>query len=114
VIAEALGVTAGAVSQWLKRARAKGAAALYKRKVPGAKPRLSTEQLARLPELLTRGAEAYGFRGDIWTRNRVAEIIWHEFGVRSTPTHVGRICGTVVGPCRSRSSPPTPAGFQPG
>ena len=43
-----------------------------------------------------RGAEAHGFRGDIWTRGRVAEVIWREFGVRYTPTHVGRIlraCG---------------------
>ena len=95
-IAEALGVTPGAVSQWLKRARQDGVAALYKRKAPGAKARLSPKQLALLPELLTRGAEAYGFRGDIWTRGRVAEVIRREFGVRYTPTHVGRIlrdCG---------------------
>jgi len=95
-IAEALGVTPGAVSQWLKRARQEGVSALYKRKSPGAKPRLSPEQLARLPELLSQGAEAHGFRGDIWTRSRVAEVIWREFGVRYTPTHVGRIvrdCG---------------------
>lgn len=95
-IAEALGVTAGAISQWLKRAREGGMAALYKRKAAGPKPRLSDEERARLPELLRRGGEAYGFRGDVWTRGRVAEVIWREFGVRYTPTHVGRIlraCG---------------------
>ena len=95
-IAEALGVTSGAISQWLKRARQGGVAALYRRKAAGAKPRLTAGQRERLPELLTRGAEAYGFRGDIWTRGRVAEVIWREFGVRYTPTHVGRIlraCG---------------------
>lgn len=95
-IAAALGVTPGAISQWLKRARQDGVAALYKRKAPGAKPQLSAEQLARLPELLARGAEAYGFRGDIWTRGRAVEVIWREFGVRYTPTHVGRLlraCG---------------------
>lgn len=95
-IAEALGVTPGAVSQWLSRAKEKGVEALYRRKAPGPKPRLSAEQRARLPELLARGAEAYGFRGDIWTRERVAAVIWREFGVAYTPTHVGRIlraCG---------------------
>lgn len=95
-IAEALGVTPGAISQWLKRARQGSVAALYKRKAAGAKPRLTKEQRGRLPELLTRGAEAYGFLGDLWTRGRVAEVIWREFGVRYTPTHVGRIlraCG---------------------
>jgi transposase len=95
-IAGALGVTSGAISQWLSRARKGGVAALYKRKAAGPKPKLSAEQRARLPELLARGAEAHGFRGDIWTRGRVAEVIWREFGVRYTPTHVGRIlraCG---------------------
>jgi transposase len=81
-IAGALGVTAGAVSQWLRRAREGGVAALYTRKAAGPKPQLSSEQRARLPELLVRGAEAYGFRGDIRTRGRVAEVIWCEFGVR--------------------------------
>jgi transposase len=98
-IAEALGVTPGAISQWIKRAREGGVAALYKRKAPGPKPRLSEEQRAGLPKLLERGAEAYGFRGDIWTRERVAAVIWREFGVRYTPTHVGRIlrgCGWSV------------------
>jgi len=98
-IAEALGVTRSAVCLWLKRAREGGVAALYKRKAPGPKRRLSPEQLARLPQLLERGAEAYGFRGAVWTRGRVAEVIWREYGVRYTPTHVGRIlraCGWSV------------------
>ncbi len=30
---------------------------------PGCQPRLTSEQLNQLPELLERGAEAYGFRG---------------------------------------------------
>jgi transposase len=35
---------------------------------------LAPEQLARLPELLHRGAEAYGFRGHVWTRGRIAAL----------------------------------------
>src|SRR5215207_7183243 len=31
---------------------------------PGASPRLSEEQRTKLPELLERGAEAHGFRGN--------------------------------------------------
>ena len=64
-IAEALGVTQGTVSQWLKRAREGGVAALRTRKAPGATPRLTAEQRARIPELLERGAESFGFRGDL-------------------------------------------------
>ncbi len=90
-IAEAMGVSAAAVSQWLKRARNGGPTALRHRPSPGAPRRLATEQLARLPELLQRGPEAYGFRGHVWTRKRVAEVIRVTFGVVYHPTHVGRL-----------------------
>ena len=90
-IAEALGVSAGAVSQWMTRARQGGAAALRARPSPGAPRRLAAEQLARLPELLHRGPEVYGFRGQVWTRKRVAEVIRMTFGVMYHPTHVGRL-----------------------
>ena len=90
-IAEALGVTPGAVSQWMKRAREGGVEALNSQPAPGPTPRLSQEQLARLPGLLGQGAEHFGFRGDVWTRKRVAVVIKREFGVTYTPTHVGRI-----------------------
>ena len=90
-IAEALGVSAGAVSQWMARARNVGPEALRRRPPPGAPRRLSPEQLARLPELLHRGPPAYGFRGDLWTRSRVAAIIRLEFGVSYHPRHVGHL-----------------------
>ena len=54
---------------------------------PGAPSRLSEEQRERLPEPLDRGAEAYGFRGEVWTCARVAEVILKEFGV-SYPTRL--------------------------
>jgi transposase len=91
-IADALGVTQGAVSQWLKRAREGGGPqALRRRKPPGARPRLTAEQRARIPDLLKRGAEAYGFRGDVWTRERIGKVIEREYAVSYHPTHVGRI-----------------------
>ena len=90
-IAEALGVSEGAVSQWMTRARDIGPEALRRRPPPGAPRRLSPAQLARLPDLLHRGPTAYGFRGELWTRSRVAAIIRLEFGVSSHPRHVGRL-----------------------
>jgi transposase len=90
-IAEALGVSAAAVSQWIKRARDRGPAALRHQPPPGAPRRLSAAQLARLPTLLRRGPETYGFRGQLWTRKRVAEVIRVAFGVIYHPTHVGRL-----------------------
>jgi transposase len=90
-IADALGVTEGAVSQWMKRAREDGVEGLRHKPPPGAPPRLSKEQRAKVPELLERGAEAHGFRGDVWTCERVAEVIRKEFGVSYHPAHVSRL-----------------------
>jgi transposase len=74
-IADALGVTEGAVSQWMKRAREEGMEGLRHKPPPGATPRLSEDERARLPELLAQGAQAHGFRGDVWTCERVAIVI---------------------------------------
>ena len=91
-IADAQGVTeGGAVSQWMKRAREKGLDALRHKPPPGAPPRLSEDERARLPELLAEGAEAHGFRGDVWTCERVAEVIRREFGVSYHPAHISRL-----------------------
>lgn len=90
-IADALGVSKGAVSQWMKRGREGGVESLRRRIASGAPPRLSEEQQAKLPELLARGAPAHGFRGDVWTCERVAEMIRKEFGVGYHPAHVSRL-----------------------
>jgi transposase len=91
-IAEALGVSKGALSQWMKRARdGGGVEALKRQPAPGARPRLSEEQRNKVPELLARGAEAHGFRGELWTCERVAIVIRREFGVSYHPAHVSRM-----------------------
>ena len=90
-IAVALGVTQGAVSQWIARGRAGGAVALRNRSRKGATPKLTQEQRAQLPDLLKRGAEAYGFVGDVWTQARIAIVIKREFGVSYHADHIGRL-----------------------
>jgi transposase len=90
-IAEELGVTPGAVSQWLKRAREEGRDALQTRKGGGPKPRLLDDQISRLPELLARGPQAYGFRGNSWTRSRIIAVIHQVYGVQFSHGHIGRI-----------------------
>jgi transposase len=89
-IARALGVSEAAVSRWVIgveqgpdawRARPRGHKAA----------RLSGEQLSKLPDLLSHGAEAYGFRGELWTCRRVAEVIREEFGVSYHKAHVSRL-----------------------
>jgi transposase len=102
-IAEALGVSEGAVSQWMRRARNSGPEALRHRPPPGARRRLTDEQLARLPALLPQGPEAYGFRGAVWTRTRIAVVVRVAFGISYHPAHISRLCQAI------RWSPQKPA-----
>jgi transposase len=90
-IARALGVSKGAISQWLARARQAGRSALLARPHPGRPPRLSPEEQARVPALLRQGAPAFGFPGDRWTLKRVREVIRREFGVTYHPSHISRL-----------------------
>ncbi len=90
-IAQALGVTEGAVSQWLKRARDGGREALRRRTAPGATSKLTAAQREELPKLLAKGAERYDFIGEVWTTKRVARVIKQEFGVQYHPAHVSRL-----------------------
>jgi transposase len=90
-IAAALGVSRAAVCQWLKRRREGGVEALRTRPRPGGPPKLTAEQRAQVPGVLARGAEAFGFRGDVWTCQRIAAVIEQTFGVRYHPEHVRRL-----------------------
>ncbi len=90
-IADALRVSEGAVSQWMKRLREEGVEGLRHKPPPGAPSRLSDEQRARLPELLAQGAQAHGFRGEVWTCERVAIVFRKEFGISYHPAHVSRV-----------------------
>jgi transposase len=99
-IAEALDVTQGAVSQWLKRAQADGVEALRHRPPPGPQPLLSPRQLARLPALLAQGAEAWGWHGAAWTTQRVAVLIGEVFNVHYHPAHVSRLLRRIEWSCQ--------------
>ena len=90
-IAEALGVTEVSVSRWLSQARKGGVSALLSRPIPGRPMALSPAQLRLIPEFLWHGAEAYGFRGSVWTCARVAQVIEEEFGVAYGKSHVSRL-----------------------
>jgi len=90
-IAEALGVSQPAVSQWLAKARAQGVEALRTHKPPGRVAKLTPAQRAELTGLLQQGAEAHGFAGDVWTSPRVQQVIRRQFGVTYCDRQVRRI-----------------------
>lgn len=90
-IAIALKVSKGTVSQWLHKARAQGIQSLHVQSPPGRPAGLSEGQKKLIPDLLSHGAEAYGFRGELWTCRRVKKVIAWEFGISYHRSHVARL-----------------------
>jgi transposase len=90
-IATALGVTVAAVSKWLTAWRRGGLDAVRSHPSPGRPSRLAPEQKRLIPDFLSHGAEAYGFRGEVWTCARIAKVIEWEFGIRYDKGHVSRL-----------------------
>jgi len=90
-IAHPLDVTEGAVSQWVAKARREGPAALLARHHSGPTAKLESDQMRLIPDFLGHGAEAYGFRGEVWTCGRIAKVIEEEFGVSYHKGHVSRL-----------------------
>ena len=90
-IAQALGVSEAAVSQWMLNSDESDAEA-WRAKPHGHRPlKLTEQQLRMIPDLLSHGAEAYGFRGDLWTCARVVAVIRNELGVEYHKAHVSRL-----------------------
>jgi transposase len=91
-IAESLGVTQGAVSQWFKRLRdGGGIEALRRHPAPGRQAALTDEQFAQIPALIAHGAKAFGFLDNRWTIKRVATMLKQVFGINYHPGHVSRL-----------------------
>ena len=90
-IAQALGVSEGAVSQWFRRVEQEGVEGLSSHPPPGAPSRLTAAQKQQIPLLLAQGAEAHGFRGDVWTSGRIRDLIARHFGVGYHRDHVRKL-----------------------
>jgi transposase len=78
-------------SRWHRALKGNGVESLRKRRAPGRPSRLTREQLAAIPALVTEGATAHGFPDNRWTTARLAVAIEARFGVRYDPDHVGRL-----------------------
>jgi transposase len=89
-IAVALGVREGTVSRWIARARRDGPTALLSHLAHGRPAKLGPDHMRLIHDYLSHGAEAYGFRGEVWTCARVAKVIEEEFAVSYHKSHVCR------------------------
>jgi len=80
-VAKKYDVNPSSVCRWNKALKEKGLDGVKRRKAPGAKSKLSEEQQNKLREIILKGAVAYGYKTDLWTLRRVAEVIYKEFKI---------------------------------
>jgi transposase len=79
------------VMRWRNARKRGGKSALKVRFSPGRPPKLSPEKRKRLVLLLLQGPMAQGYRTDLWTTARIAELVKRKFKVHYHPDHVGRL-----------------------
>ncbi len=82
---------ASSVLRWVRARRRGGPTALQVRFSPGRPPKLGKTQRRRLVKLLLRGPLAYGYRTNLWTTQRIADLVQREFAVQYHRAHIGRL-----------------------
>ena len=90
-VARAVNSSTSSVWRWRQAYKAEGWEGLRSRPVPGRPSRLSLAHKEELLQILERGPVAAGYKTDLWTLKRVAEVIWRRFRVRYTHCHVWAI-----------------------
>lgn len=87
-VADFLGVHPVTVAKWMKAYRAGGDAAVAAKPIPGRPRFLTDDQEAEVRSWLLRTPTEFGFRTDLWTAARVAQLIRDKLGVTFHPSYL--------------------------
>jgi transposase len=90
-VARELEVSRQSVSRWYSDWQSGGAGALRAAGRAGRLPQLDAKDLRKVERRLAKGPLENGYPTDMWTLQRVAEVIESETGVTYHPGHVWRI-----------------------
>jgi transposase len=88
VVVARFGVSRQTAHHWYQTWKQDGREGLTAAGRLGRRPRLDHQQLARVDTALRDGPRAHGFKTDLWTLPRIAELIERLTGVRYHPGHV--------------------------
>jgi transposase len=86
-VARIMGITPRSILRWLQNAKKPNGLAAKKRP---STTRLSVSQQHELEQLLLQGAQAHGWPNQLWTTQRIADLILRKFSVSLHHDHVGR------------------------
>jgi transposase len=92
-VAGLVGCAPSSVMRWRDAREAGGEGALKVKPASGRPPKLTEKQKRSLEKILLKGPIASGYRTDLWTTARVAQVIERRFGVHYHRDHVGRLLG---------------------
>ena len=90
-VAQIVAASESSVRRWHRAVKKGGLEALRAKPHPGRRPRLNAKQKRRLVKILLAGPRKAGYRTDLWTCPRVAEVIAKTFRVKYHPAHVWKI-----------------------
>ena len=86
-----LDVSLSSVKRWRRAWKAGGVEALAAQPHPGGVSKLSEEKKQELVAILLAGPLAAGYRTDLWTCKRIAEVIRKKFRIKYHPGHLSRV-----------------------
>lgn len=99
-VARHFGVSCQSASRWHKAWEKGGKSALKKKPKAGRPPRLKPQDLPVFKRALKAGPGEHGFATELWTTQRIAQVIETLFGVEYHPDHVGRLLGQIGWSCQ--------------
>ena len=98
--ARLVGVTPGAITQWRQAYEKQGEAFFQVHSPPGRPPGLNQKHKQKLEKLLLKGACKNGYSSELWTLQRVAEVIEKHFGIAYDPSSVWHILKAMGWSCQ--------------
>ena len=79
--ARLVGASPGTISDWRKAYENQGDGFFQAHSPPGRQPNLTPKQKTKLEKLLLKGARKNGYATELWTLQRVVEVIEKHFGI---------------------------------
>lgn len=84
-VAEQLGCSQSSVCRWADAYQRVGPTSLAPKPIPGRPPKLSPRQKQRLVRVLLQGPLTAGYGTDLWTTQRIADVIRRRLSVSYHP-----------------------------